>query len=304
MSNIDQLKRFILTDHNIRGEVVQLEKSFQAIVNTHNYPFPIQEHLGEMAAAAALLAATIKFEGNLIIQARGTGALTAMQVECTHDYQLRGIARVQGPIGDKPMALKELLGNGQLAITIVPNKGERYQGIVPLEGETLADFIETYFAQSEQLKTRIWLATGNDRSAGFLIQELPDDDLTEEEQSNADWDHIEQLTQTITSDELLSLDQDVLLNRFYHQEDIRVYDPEPVAFNCSCSQERTAEALLSLGTSDLEELLMDGKAEVKCQFCNHTFQFDAVDLQNMIRGTYKIEQKTSTDNGPESPAKH
>lgn len=288
MSNVDQLKRFMLPDHNIRGEIVQLEQSYATIISRHDYPLCIQEHLGELAAAASLLAATIKFEGNLIIQARGNGALSAIQIECTNDYKLRGIARWQGQLPDQSIPLKTLLGHGQLAITILPKKGERYQGIVPLEGNSLAEFIETYFAQSEQLRTRIWLGTGDGKAAGFLIQELPNQELTQSETDNIqpDWGHIEQLTQTIKPEELLSLDHDVLLNRFYHQETLRIYEPDPVCFECSCSKQRTAEAIKSMGSGEIEALLEEGQAEVRCQFCNQTYHFDAVDLQNMLKGNY------------------
>lgn len=281
--NKDQLRRFVFANADVRGELVQLDQTIHDAMANHDYPEPIQLHLAELMTACALLAAVIKFNGRMFIQAKGeNGPVSVMQVECDNQFNLRGIARWEGDIDPAPQTLQQLLGdNGRLAIIIIPDQGEQYQGIVPLTGERVEHCIEEYFAQSEQLNTRLWLFPGDQRCSGLLLQELPNQDAEKLEQ---DWAHLEHLTQTLTPEEMLELDQETLLHRLYHQEQYKLYPPHNVQFKCTCSRDRTAEALISLGEQELFEMLEEGHAVVNCDFCNALYQFDKVDLQQMLSG--------------------
>ncbi|MFZ5757381.1 MAG: Hsp33 family molecular chaperone HslO [Pseudomonadota bacterium] len=275
MTAADSRSRFLFEALAVRGELVRLDATVQTVLANHDYPPPLQDLLGEALAAAALLAGTIKFEGLLVLQAKGEGPLTLLMAECSHDGRLRAIARWEGDVPAAPLV--SLLGNGHLAITIDPATGTRYQGIVPLDGISLAECIEHYFSQSEQLGTRLWLVAGNGRAAGFLLQELPDAGGT---RRDADaWNRLCRLTDTLTADELLGLAPATLLNRLFHQEDVRLFEAESLHFECSCSTDRVLNALRSLGESELQAILAEqGRIEVTCEFCNRRRDFLAADL--------------------------
>jgi molecular chaperone Hsp33 len=279
MSETDISHRFIINQQGVRGQWTLLESSYQTVIAKHDYPLELQAILGEMMAAAILLSATLKFEGSMTIQARGQGPVSLLSVECTHDYKLRGIARWDGETHNKDF--RGLLGSANLAITITPVKGERYQGIVPLDGENLAQCLEHYFQTSEQIATKIQLFHGNNRAGGLLLQVLPThsgirvDPAVQQE----DWERVTLLAQTLTAEELLNLDCSTVLQRLFHEEAVELFPAEPVAFECSCSRERTAEALVQMGQPELEQILREeGAIEVVCQFCNQLYRFDAVDV--------------------------
>lgn len=271
----DSRIRFLFEQLAVRGELVRLDATVAAVLGKHEYPAPLAALLGEALAATALLAGTLKFEGLLSLQARGEGPLTLLMAECTHDGDLRALARWEGEVPAQPLV--HLLGAGHLAITIDPAVGQRYQGIVPLDGLSLAECIEHYFAQSEQLATRLWLLTDGRRAAGLLLQELP---ATAGARRDADaWNRLCRLTDTLTGPELLDLAPETLLHRLYHEEDVRLFDADGLRFHCSCSRERTLAALRSLGRPELESILAEqGRIETTCQFCNETRAFTAPDL--------------------------
>ena len=280
----DHCRRFLFEDAGIRGEWAFLETSLQQVLAKHDYPLVVQGLLGELMAAATLLTATLKFEGALTIQARGDGPISLVTMECTHDRKLRGIARWNGEIQQQPLA--QLLGEATLAITITPIKGQRYQGIVPLEGDTLAECLEYYFQTSEQLHTQIQLFHGNNRAGGMLLQALPGsqaaavDPATQQEQ----WNQISVLARTLTPDEFLNLDCETLLHRLFHQQTLSLFAPEPVAFECTCNLDRTKEALVQLGEEELKRILSErGEIDVTCQFCNHLYRFDSVDVATLFQ---------------------
>ena len=171
-ATFDESRRFLFEDADIRGEIVSLDTSFGEVLAIHEYPPGVARLLGEFLAAAVLLSTNLKFEGKLVLQARSEGQIPLIMVECNHDLQVRGIARgVEQAISDNNAAL---LRNGQLAITVDPLKGQRYQGIIALQPGPIADNLDAYFSQSEQLKSRIWLAADGQRAAGLLLQQLPD----------------------------------------------------------------------------------------------------------------------------------
>ena len=203
MNNADFKQRFLFPETDIRGELVRLDESLEAILGTHDYPLAVQGLVGEAVAAVALLAGTLKFSGRLSLQAQGRGPVSLLLAECTHDGQLRALARHDGEL-DTAANIGALIGDGTMVITITPDQGRQYQGIVPLEGDTLAQCLEGYFQQSEQLPTRLWLAAGNGRAAGLMLQRLPDQVASRDANRNQ-WEHLEALAGTLKMEELLDL---------------------------------------------------------------------------------------------------
>jgi len=271
MSEQDSFRRFIFENIGVRGELVRLDASWQTVLARHEYPTAVAHQLGQALAAVVLLSATIKFEGSLILQAQAQGPLHTLVAQATHRRAIRGLAqwRDEVPGGTLP----EIFGPGRLVLTIQNEGAEPYQGIVGLEGSNLAAAIQSYFTLSEQLATRIWLAADGERAAGLLIQELPTRHGRRE-----DWDRITLLADTVSEGELLGVPGEELLYRLFHEERVRLFDPDPVVFRCTCSRDRIARVLRSIGRDELEAVLSEqGKIEVVCEFCNHRFAFDHVD---------------------------
>lgn len=285
MNKPDQLHRYLFDHYQVRGELVQLQQSFQHILSAQAYPVPVQRLLGELLTATSLLTATLKFEGHITVQLQGDGPVSLAVINGDHNQQLRGVARWQGDVPDSSR-LADLVGTGYIAITITPENGERYQGIVELNENSLAASLENYFAQSEQLATRIWLFTGlqggHQAAAGMLLQALP----SEAEGQQQDFEHLEALTGTVKAEELLQLDAQEVLYRLYHQEAVRVFDPQPVSFQCTCSKEKCEQALLQVGQQEAMELIEEkGKIEMHCDYCGQHYQFDGSDVQALFNQT-------------------
>ena len=277
-SGNDRLYRYLFEGIGVRGALVHLDAAWQAVLERHPYPAAVIPHLGEMSAAVLLLSATLKLKGALILQAQGPGPVTALIAQATHDRHFRSLARWSYE-PEEEETLTEVTGDGHLVLTIDPIEGKRYQGVVGLEGERLQDAIEHYFEHSEQLPTMIRLAADTQRAVGLLIQILPSELRTED-----DWARISLLTSSVRREELLGLSPKELLRRLYHEEDIRLFDPEPVAFRCTCSRERVGASLVALGQSELEIMLAaTGNIETTCEFCNRMYKFDAVDVEQMFR---------------------
>ncbi len=277
MPEHDTLRRFIFEKLPVQGRHVHLDASWRAVLERQEYPAPVRALLGEAMVAMALLSATLKFDGAITLQVQGNGPLHLLVVQCTSHLSLRGLARWHGDLPDS--GLQKLLGDGRLALTIEPaGKGERYQSIVPLEGETLVASLEGYFQRSEQLPTRLWLTAGDDSAAGLLLQVMP------ERQRNPDaWQHVTVLADTVTSKELKTLSAEQLLQRLYHEEDVRLFEATPVAFRCQCSRERIEATLRSLGAEEMHSILREqSKVHVDCEFCGRGYDFDAVDVQTLF----------------------
>jgi molecular chaperone Hsp33 len=282
MRERDSLHRFIIENSRIRGELVHLDASWKAILERTNYPAVVKKQLGDALAAVALLSATIKYKGKIILQIRGDGPLHLLVVQATHDNTVRGLARWGQDVPEGN--LKEIFGQATMVITIEPEGGEPYQGIIELQGDALSNGIEKYFQQSEQLPTRLWLACDDDACAGMLLQELPGDDS-----NTPDWEHHEHLASTITDGELLSLPVKELLYRLYHEDDIRLFESEIFSFRCGCSRERIDSVLISLGYPEVKQTLEEeGKIIVDCEFCNAHYEYDAVDVEHLFVGNGQL----------------
>ncbi|MCG8669986.1 MAG: Hsp33 family molecular chaperone HslO [Pseudomonadales bacterium] len=282
MEHHDTSRRFIIEDSPIRGEWTLLDSTYKAVIAKHQYPLEIQALLGEMMAAAVMLSSTLKFEGLLIIQARGTDMLKLATVECTHDKGLRAVAQWDGDVSGKDF--RGLLTDANLVITIAPEDGQRYQGIIPLERDTLAGCLEDYFERSEQLKTRIWLAEGDEKAAGLLVQFMPYSSEVNKSQEalDEDWNRVTMLADTLTTEEHLGIDPETLLRRLFHEEDVRLLAHDEVRFYCSCSKERFAESLATVPKEEILSIIEEqGSIETQCQFCNQKYHFDAVDIHTI-----------------------
>jgi molecular chaperone Hsp33 len=286
-SATDSSRRFLFEQADIRGEIVQLDASLRDMLAVHLYAPGVQRLLGEFLAAATLLSTTLKFEGRLILQARSSGQVPLLMAECNSDLQIRGIAR--GAQLATSEEFDQLLAEGTLAITIEPLQGKRYQGIVPLSGHSLAASLDAYFEQSEQLQTRLWLACDGGSAAGLLLQQLPAQISRESQLREQQWQHICTLGETVTADELLRLPPADLLYRLYHDDPVRLFDPRPVSFQCSCSLQRSRNALSAIAATELEDILNEqGCITVDCEFCNQQYRFEREDLTDVL----------SADSGP------
>lgn len=286
MLDFDYTQRFLFDDTDVRGEWVGLERSYAEVLAKHSYPEPVAQLLGELLAAASLLVGTLKFDGLIVLQASSTGAVPLLMVECSSDREVRGIARYDETLLSPGATLAELMPDGVLAMTIDPANGQRYQGIVALDGANLAESLSSYFASSEQLSTRFWLAADGRRACGMLLQQLPADRIRDGEEREASWQHLRTLADTLSTEELLGLDTQTILHRLYHEEQVRLFEPRPIVFRCSCSRERSAMAIISLGQQDAENLLQEqgGAISIDCQFCNHSYRFDAADIAQLFAG--------------------
>jgi molecular chaperone Hsp33 len=285
MSNKDILQKFLFEKAAVRGELVHLHETVQTILQQHSYPLVLQQLLSEALVIASLLTATIKFDGRLTIQFRGTGKIKLLLVQANKDLQLRGLIQWDGEI-DSLEVLQELK-KGTLAIIVDPdnNVAGRYEGIIAFEGNSLTQSVEAYFKYSEQLQTRLWVAVTQDHAAGLLLQVLPDE---RQEADNEDWNRLTYLTETIKPDELLTLDNETLLHRLFSEEDLRLFDALPVSFGCRCSIERSGNAILLLGWEDAElELKEKQQLVVTCEFCNKEYVFDRNQVQHIFANDSK-----------------
>ena len=262
----------------MRGEIVHLDATWRAVLERRRYPAPLQSLLGDMMAAAALLSAILKFEGSLIMQMQGNGPVQLLVVEATSEHTLRATAKWEGELAQGNVT--ELLGAGRFVISIVPSGGKQtYQGIVAIEGDSIAQVLEHYMAKSEQLETRLWLASDSQQAAGMLLQKLPAAPTQDEDA----WNRAKQLGETIRREELLSLPAREIIRRLYHEEDVRVFESRPVAFRCSCSRERVTSMLRLLGHDEVKSIIAErNTVEVDCEFCGRHYTFDAVDAEQVF----------------------
>ena len=277
----DLLHRYLFDNLDVRGELVQIDNAYNEMIAKHNYPEPVKALLGELLVATCLLTATLKFEGEIAVQLQGDGPVKYAVINGDDQQNMRGIARLQHEVTGS--TVKELIGQGYMVITITPTQGERYQGIVPLEHDTLSECIESYFEQSEQLKTRLWFATdteeGSAKACGLFLQVLPVD----KQKSIEDFTHLEALSNTIKDEELLELDASTILTRLYHEDNPRVFDPQPIQFKCGCNREKTMTALVNVGQQTLlDDVEKNGEIKISCHYCLKDYVFNEQDIKSIF----------------------
>ena len=284
MAEWDQIQRFLFEQRSVRGELVQLKQSYEQCISGKDYPPQTEQLLGECLAAVVLLGNILKLDGLLSIQAKSDGPIGLLMAEYNSNHSVRALVRMHEGAADE-MEFQQLFTNGHMVITIDPREGERYQGIVPLMGESLSVCLEGYFRQSEQLDTHIQLMANGELAAGFMLQAMP---ATEEHAavSHEDWEHLLQLSNTLAPSELFELDKLQILHRLFHEETLRVFDPADICFRCSCSQPRTLSALRSLGREEVDQILSEqGSIQMDCQFCGQEYRFFDTDVKDIFPET-------------------
>ncbi|MEO7773987.1 MAG: Hsp33 family molecular chaperone HslO [Steroidobacteraceae bacterium] len=290
MSDTDSLRRFLFESEPLRGHVVKLDSAWRQLRAHQQYPPEIEVLLGEAACATVLLAATLKFQGSLTLQITGSGRVRLLVVQCTHDFGVRGVARLRDDVPEVAVAGRNedfhaLLGEGQVTVSIDTGEGGApYQGIVPLQGASLAQCLEQYFGQSEQLPTRLALRAEGSRAAGLLLQQLPASAVVSDAQRVQEiWATAGAAIDRLPPGALLQDDAASLLRVCFANEDVRLFAPVRVRFECRCSPERVAGLLQSLGAAEVRSVLAEqGAVTVTCEFCQRPYRFDAVDVERLF----------------------
>jgi len=276
----DSLHRFIFENTAVRGNTVQLQNTVKKALANHDYPPVLRKSLGELMAASALLASMLKLQrGSVTLQIQGKGPIKLLVVECSSALEMRATAK-WGDELDTNLSFSELVGEGHFVITLDPKDGgQTYQGIVPLQGDSVSEVLRHYMERSEQIATRIWLCCNDTMSAGMLLQKMPD--LPE---NDADaWNRICLLAETVKDDELLRLPTQILLQRLFHEEDVRLFEAQAIKFHCGCSINSVSNMLRVLGREELDSIIEEqGHIEVLCDFCNSRYQFDKVDVEQLF----------------------
>ena len=290
---MDTLQRFIFENAAVRGELVEISETWKQIQARKDYPGPVRILLGELLAAAALLTANLKFNGTMILQMHGDGPVKLLVIECDSDLRLRATAKMADdaviPDGANLKQLVNTHGQGRFVITLDPADklpGQQpYQGIVPLDGDTVSVAIENYMMRSEQLDTKLWLAADETVARGLLLQKLPRDGGTGAQVADdaEAWNHTVILASTVRNEELLSTDINTLLRRLFWEETIRVFEPSHPSFHCGCTREKVGNMLIMLGKPEIDSALSDlGKLSINCDFCGQHYEFDKVDCAQLF----------------------
>ncbi len=276
--NLDSVQRFMFEKSAIRGELVHLDESFHTIMHQHQYPAVIRELLGEALISVVLLAETIKFDGQLTLQFQGDGPVSMLVAKCDSQRHIRGFAQWNDAV--LPLNVASALGVGQLVVTIdYDHRVQPYQSIIPIHNQTVSSALEAYFESSEQLSTRIYVAVGSEHAAGMLLQVLP------QQQGNTQdaWTEVVTLADTLTHQELIELDNHIVLHRLYHEQDVRLFEEEPITFQCRCSVERMQDAIRTLGEKEAYDILLTSKEiEVKCEYCSSTYAFERSEVDSIF----------------------
>jgi len=287
------MHRFVFEHYPIRGHLVHLDAAWRALIEHREYPESIRDLLGEAVAASLLLAATIKFDGVLSLQLRGDGFVHLLLAQCTSGLGVRGLARYReeaegAAASTADLRVADLIGAGNLTVTLETDEGaQRYQGIVPISGGRLAESLQGYFENSEQLPTRLWLYADAQGASGMLLQRLPGEGGGGSPAADAEvddaWRRVQLIGDTLTREELRTLTDLEILRRLFNEDDLRLFEPSPVYFRCRCSRERVAGMLQGLGEAETRAVLAErGEVEVRCDFCNRAYVFDAVDVARLF----------------------
>lgn len=296
----DKLQKFMFEHAGVRGELVELPSTWREILSHQNYPAPVQAILGELLAATALLSANLKFNGTMVMQIHGDGPVKLMVVECDADLHLRATAKLApNAVVADDASLSDLVhchGQGRFVITLDPKDKlpgqQAYQGIVPLDGDSIATIIENYMMRSEQLDTKLWLAANGEVARGLLLQKLPKTGGTEstvDDETDA-WNRAALLGSTVKQEELLSTDIDTLMTRLFWEETLRVFEPLHPQFHCSCTREKVGNMLKMLGAEEINTALCElNKLDINCDFCGKHYSFDPIDCAQLFVANTLVE---------------
>lgn len=269
----DYLRKFLFEEHPVKGSLVHLDASWREIVRRAQPPAHALELLGETVCASVLLTSNLKFKGSVSLQIQSSGVIRLLLGQCTHDRRVRGVVRIAEPgeIDDGRVPV--------LSINLEPEDGgQPYQGVVGLDGSGLTESLHEYFSMSEQLPTFFVLAANREYAAGLMLQKMPG----EAEDEDA-WNRLTRLAVTLSAEELSLLNPRMLLHRIFHEESIRLFDPQPVAFGCGCSESKVSGMLQSLGAEEAWDIIEEqGAIDVKCEYCGEQYSFDSVDVAQLF----------------------
>jgi molecular chaperone Hsp33 len=286
VSESDLVRRFVLERHPIRGHAVRLSQAWRALREHQDYPPAVQQLLGEAVSAIVLLAATLKFDGVLTLQLQGKGLVNLLVAQCTHDFRVRAMARHDAIGGEA--GFRSLAGDGQLVVTVEStDRASSYQGVVPITGNSLAESLEAYFQQSEQIPTRVLLAASSGVVSGMLVQRIPGAGGTQEQLDEtaleAAWQKVDDAMSSLARGQLLEDDVEQRLVDMFGVDEVRVFSGHEVKFECRCSRERVANVLRSLGVEEVRSVIEEqGACTVTCEFCQKPYKFDAIDVEHLF----------------------
>lgn len=299
----DTLHKYLFEDHSVRIEAVRLGDAWTQARANHDHPPAVARLLGELVAASTLLAANLKFDGSLVLQLQGDGAVALLVAECRSDLSIRATVKLREREIRDDDTLQSLVnpnGGGRFVVVLDPPKNtpgrQAYQGVVPIEGDSVAAALEQYMLRSEQLHTRIWLAADAQRCAGLLLQQLPvqggiqSSSVSDAQES---WIRANHLADTIKPGELLDTDSATMVHRLFWDETLLFSEPRPVTWRCSCTRERVADMLRMLGQPEVDSILEErSKVDVSCEFCGKPYTFDAVDAAALFQPLSSVENKS------------
>jgi len=268
----DCLDRFIFAEKDIRACFVKLKDTLLENHQNQNYPDYVKQLLNEFMLGSVLLSSNLKFEGRLVLQLRSDSAISLIMAECNDEGQLRAYAQFEDLPND--FSFSDLKG-GTLAITVDPKEGEPYQGIVPLNGDDLAQCLRFYFQQSEQLNSHFYLFNNGEQAIGFMLQQLPAQLQKDQHTRDIDWQDLQTLANTLTQDEACSLSGEMIMYRLYHDYVLRFLGQTPLRFVCRCSKKKMDQALLSLGREEIEAIILEqGNIDMSCELCGSAYLYD------------------------------
>ena len=273
------VQRFLFKELNIRGQHIHLQESWQAMLKDRHYPDSIIKMLGELTAMSVLMANGMKHEGRVTMQVQGSGPVSLLVVDVTHDFKIRGVAKTNKDITTE-VTMDELLGNGQILMTLENTQTQHhYQSYVPRDGQTVAECFETYLSQSEQLPSKIWLAANKTNLGGVMIQKMPETDGRDED----GWERVVHLTTTVKDEELTNLDSEALLHILFHEETLEMFKAEEVTYECPEDHQRVFDMLKSLGEEEVRKILEEqGEIVIHNEMCNFHLRLNGDDISALF----------------------
>ncbi len=290
----NHIQRFLFKDLNIRGQVIQLNDAWQAMLKDRHYPPAITKLLGELTAFSVIMATGMKHTGKITLQIQGSGPITLLVVEVTHDLKIRGVAKTNETVAHSA-SLDELLGDGQILVTLENTQtNHHFQSYVERVGETIIDAFENFLSQSEQLPSKLWLAATDEALGGVLIQKMPDSD----ERDTDGWNRIYRVSSTVTDEELIQLEPEIILHRLFHEEEVELFEAQTVQYECPQDKARVDAMLLSLGEKEVRKILKEqGEIVIHNEICNFHIRYGEAEVNALFKNTQasaKTENLKST----------
>lgn len=279
--SLNAVQRFLFKEHDIRGQHIQLNQSWQSMIQDRHYPPAVTALLGELTAIATLMAGNMKHEGRITMQVQGTGPISLLVVDVTHDLKIRGMAKTNQEI-EQQETLNELLGDGQILVTLENTQTQHhFQSYVPREGNSVAEAFETFLSQSEQLPSKLWLSADEQSLGGIIIQKMPNTEVVEHDEDA--WDRIMHLTSTVTNEELTQIAAEDLIHRLFHEELVELFEGQDVAYECPQDIEKIKAMLISLGEEEVRNLLEEqGEIVIHNEMCNFHARFNKTDIDALF----------------------